>query len=691
MLLAPCLVERKTCAVTVELGSDRSASHTVRPTGEEHGEERGKDLFPRRRGGGRGYSARVIQIPRGAFMKLTVRRAGALSIAALSTLALGVGSTAASSAAGAQQAAQQVTKPSHERGVYTKLSKSPKHYIKLDLLALNDFHGNLEKVPSTSSSGRVNNTPAGGAEYLATKIRAERASSVAAGAVPITVAAGDLIGASPLLSAAFHDEPTIKAMNQIGLDVASVGNHEFDEGYRELRRMQQGGCLDDGPDGANGQNSCPGTEGFDGADFQYLSANVKWDDRSAHVKETLFPAVKIKKVEGVKVAFIGMTLEGTPAIVSQAGIEGLTFTDEVETANALVPKLRKKGVKSIVVLLHEGVTPADSTAYNDCTGPAGPALEIAQRLRSQIDAVISGHTHQPYNCVVQDPQGKPRLLTSAASFGRVVTKMHLLIDPRTKDIVRPAAYASNQIVRNDETVTPAADITDLIATYKTLVDPIANEVIGHIDPGTAINRTADANGGDSPLGNLIADGQKADETVVAPGRAPVIALMNPGGIRADLVENANGDVTYGAAFSVQPFNNFVVSMDLTGAQVKALLNEQWNGPNEAPTARKILQVSGLSYTWDVSEAGVVDADALAGPVLVDEDGDPNTPMTPLEDATTYRVVANSFLSDGGDNFATFKQGTNKLVGGLDIDSLRSYLQANDPVAATATDRISQQP
>jgi 5'-nucleotidase len=204
-------------------------------------------------------------------------------------------------------------------------------------------------------------------------------------------------------------------------------------------------------------------------------------------------------------------------------------------------------------------------------------------------------------------------------------------------------------------------------------------------------RAADANGGDSPLGNLIADAQKADPTVVSNGQAPVVALMNPGGIRADLLENAAGDVTYGAAFSVQPFNNFVVSMNLTGAQIKALLNEQWNGNNEPSNSRKILQVSGLSYTWDLSDAGLPGANAIVGDVLIDADGNPGTPMVPLVDGTTYRVVANSFLSDGGDNFATFKAGTNKLVGGLDIDSLRLYLGANDPTAPTATDRISQQP
>ncbi|MFC6285336.1 bifunctional metallophosphatase/5'-nucleotidase [Nocardioides sp. GCM10027113] len=618
-------------------------------------------------------------------MQLRHRRAGAISVAALAALALGASTLPTALAA-------QADERSSEK-VYTSLAAKKKDYVKLDLLALNDFHGNLEVIPSTSSSGRINNTPAGGVAYLASLLKEERAKSRAAGARPITVAAGDLIGASPLLSAAFHDEPTIEAMNKIGLQVASVGNHEFDEGWRELRRMQRGGCLDDG-DGANGQDSCPGGKDFHGAEFQYLGANVKWEDASARKRDTVFPATKIMKVRGIKVGFIGMTLEGTDKIVSQSGIEGIDFTDEVETANALVPELRKRGVRSIFVLLHEGVSPTDSSAYNDCTGVSGPALAIAEQLKPQIDAIVSGHTHQPYNCVIPDPKGQPRLLTSAASFGRMVSKLHFLIDPDTRDVVRPAAFAENMIVENGESEPAAKGLLALIDQYKTLVEPIANEVIGHIAPagtaGDSITRTADANGGDSALGNLIADAQKADDTVVtAGGQAPVIALMNPGGIRADLVENGAGDVTYGAAFSVQPFNNFVVSMDLTGAQIRTILNEQWNGSNEA--SRKILQVSGLSYTWDLSEAVLAGADAIVGDVMVDHDGDASTAMVPLEDGTTYRVVANNFIADGGDSFAGFKAGTNRLVGGLDIDSLRAYLLANDPVAATPTDRISQQP
>ena len=611
------------------------------------------------------------------------RRLATLSLAAATSLVLGTGALASPAGSagtgGSEKAARQA---------YADRAADTSDFVKLDLLSINDFHGNLEVVDPASSSGRINNTPAGGVAYLASLLRAERAKSHAAGATPVTVAAGDLIGASPLLSAAFHDEPTIKAMNRIGLQVASVGNHEFDEGWRELRRMQRGGCLDDGA-GADGQDSCPGDAGFQGAKFRYLAANVEWEDREAHARRTVLPSTKVMRVGGEKVGFIGMTLEATPSIVSQAGIQGLRFTDEVKTANRVVTQLRDRGVESIIVLLHEGVTPSDPTAYNDCTGPTGAALEIAREMRHAVDAVVTGHTHQPYNCVVADPRGERRLLTSAASFGRMVTKLHFLIDPSDGDIVRPAAFAENLIVENGPAVKPANALLELISTYKTLVAPIANEVLGQIQGASQITRTADTDGGDSPLGNLIADAQKADETVVQDGEEPVIAFMNPGGIRADLVENGSGDVTYEAAFTVQPFNNFLVSMDLTGAQILDLLNQQWNDLNEA--APRILQVSGLEYTWDVSLAAQAGADAIVGDVLVDHDGDAGTPLVPLVPGDTYRVVANNFIADGGDNFSVFAEGTDRLIGGLDIDAFREYLRANDPVEVPATDRISSQP
>jgi 5'-nucleotidase len=647
-----------------------------------------------------------------------------LAAAAVGTLAL-ISASAATPAFSAHPAdSAGATHDNTARQTYHRLtadaqaSKRAANPVRLDLLAINDFHGNLEAIdPKVSSSGRINNTPAGGVEFLARHLKNLRSQAAANGAETLTVAAGDLIGASPLLSAAFHDEPTIEAMNKVGLQVASVGNHEFDEGYKELLRMQRGGCIDDG-DGENNQNSCP-DHTFEGADFKYLAANVKYDDNKPHDGQSIFPGYTIEQVNGIKVGFIGMTLKDTPTIVTASGVAGLKFTDEVVTANRLVPKLEAKGVKAIVVLLHQGVTPSDPTNYDGCSGVTGDALDIAQRLDPQIDAVISGHTHQAYNCTVPDPQNRPRLLTSASSFGRVITDVHLLLNPSSGDVIRPAAYADNKIVTNnrdgtdpdstpDNDVKPVAALTHLIELYKVLVAPIESAIIGHIDPeataNQSVSRTADTDG-ESPLGDLIADAQKADPSVVpdtgpAAGVEPVIAFMNPGGIRGDLVENADGDITYGAAFTTQPFNNFDSSIDLTGQQILNVLEQQWNGKNEGTANNKVLQVSGITYTWDKSDAAL-DGGAdptnptvravLPGSVMVDDDGDPGTPAVALDPTATYRVTANNFLADGGDNFTLLADGTNRFVGGLDIDALANYLTANDPYVVQPTDRITSQP
>ena len=623
---------------------------------------------------------------------LNRRRAVAGTVGAVAALAAAMAGMPGSAAGSSATPDSNSARATYNRLAAQKGSDNAKT-VKLDLLAINDFHGNLEVIPSSSSSGRINSTPAGGAAFLARHLQLLRNQAAANGANTLTVAAGDLIGASPLISAAFHDEPTIEAMNQMGLDVASVGNHEFDEGWQELLRMQNGGCLPDG-DGANNQNSCPDpAHPFPGAAFQYLSANVFWDDGKPHPQPTLFPATKIAEVGGVKVGFIGMTLEGTPDIVTKSGVEGLRFADEVETANALVPKLQSQGVKAIVVLLHEGGVPADPTAYDACSGVSGAGLDIARNLSPQIDVVISGHTHQPYNCTVTDPAGNPRLFTSASSFGRLVTDVHLLLNKSTQDVVRPAAFAQNRIVTNTD-VAPDAGINALIDKYRTLVAPIANKVIGHLNGTTVISRTADANGGDSPLGNLIADAQKLDPTTVpdsgpAAGVVPQIAFMNPGGIRADLLSNA-GAVTFGQAFTVQPFNNYDVSMDLTGQQILNLLEQQWTGGNVTPN-RKILQVSGITYTYDDTKAGgPADPKVIPSSVLVDANRD-GVASEPIDPAATYRIVCNSFLSDGGDGFGVFASGQNKFFGGLDIDALANYLTANDPYTPTATDRISKTP
>lgn len=570
--------------------------------------------------------------------------------------------------------------------------------LDIQLLSFNDFHGNLE--PPAGSGGRVITdhridpvtgrpvdvtVDAGGVEYLATKLQELRKGHKNS----LTVAAGDIVGASPLLSAAFHDEPTIEAMNKVGLDVTSVGNHEFDEGYKELQRLDAGGCLDDGA-GANNQDSCPGGKKFTGAHFPFLAANVTY----AGTDETILPAYSIKKIKGAKIGFIGMTLENTPNIVTKSGVEGLSFSDEVETANKLVPVLKKKGVNAIVVLVHEGGFPASKQNWTDpATGTtysvnanydytcqkggvlSGPIVDIAGALDPAIDMVVSGHTHAPYVCDVKDPAGQQRMVTSAASFGRLVTETTFKYDRRTQDIVRPSVTSTNVPV---DRTTKAPALTELVSRYQALVAPIAGRVLGSITTDVGRSNTENPGsvnaGGESQLGDLIADAQLADPSVVTGGQTPQIAFMNPGGIRAPLsytASKAEGDgvVTYEEAFTVQPFNNYLVSLTMTGAQIKSLLTQQWTGLNAA--APKVLQVSeGFSYTYSGTTLGTVTLDG-----------------TPLVDTQSYRVVTNNFLADGGDGFPAFTTGTDKYFGGLDIDAFANYLEANSPYTPLPLDRI----
>jgi 5'-nucleotidase len=535
--------------------------------------------------------------------------------------------------------------------------------VELQLLALNDFHGALE--PPSGSGGRVQTGPdpdgagpapapavdAGGVEFLSSQLAAlaeeqERNNT-------ITVAAGDLIGASPLLSAAFHDEPTIEALGLAGLDYASVGNHEFDEGAAELLRIQNGGC--------HPVDGCIDGTPYEGADFQYLSAN-------AFVTETgepLLAPYAIDEVQGVEVGFIGMTLEGTGAIVSQAGIAGLEFADEVETANRYAAELQAQGVEAIVVLLHEGgqQTGPDAWDVDRCNGLTGPIVDIANGMSDAIDVVVSGHTHQAYNCLLDD-----KVVTSAGNNGRLVTDIDLQLDRRTGDVVRETATADNVVV--ERSAAPDPRQTELIARYSEVVAPIASRVVGSVT--AEINRRADDTG-ETPLGNLIADAQLADTR----DEGAVAAFMNPGGVRADLLA---GDVTYGEAFAVQPFANNLVTLTLTGAQLDCVLEQQY-----ALARPVVLQPSStVRYT--------VTAGATAGTAENPCSGQRVNGLaiggTPVDPAGDYRVTVNTFLADGGDGFTQLRQGANRVTTSVDLDAFVAHLQANPGLTPPATDRIT---
>uniref|UniRef100_A0AAU3I0X8 Bifunctional metallophosphatase/5'-nucleotidase n=1 Tax=Streptomyces sp. NBC_01393 TaxID=2903851 RepID=A0AAU3I0X8_9ACTN len=579
--------------------------------------------------------------------------------------AAGLATVGALAAAIPASAHQDKSTPSHHHG--------SGRYQDVQLLSFNDLHGNLE--PPTGSSGRVTElqadgttktVDAGGVEYLATHLRNARKSNT----YSITAAAGDMVGASPLISGLFHDEPTIEALNGLDLDVTSVGNHEFDEGAKELARLQKGGC--------HPTDGCYGGEKFTGADFPYLAANVT-DEKTG--KPILKPYWVWKK-NGVKVGFIGVTLEGTPNIVSAEGVKGLKFGDEVETINKYAKELQRQGVKSIVALIHEGGAPA-STAYNyDCDSPgagdgiSGPIVDIAKNVTPAVDALVTGHTHQAYACTIPDPAGRPRMVTSASSFGRLYTDTTLTYDRWTGDIARTAVKSANHVVTRD--VAKAADMTSLVTKWKALSAPVASRPIGYI--AGDINNT----GTESQAGDLIADAQLAYAKSVDPEAD--LAVMNPGGIRAGLTfpaSGAEGDgvVTYGEAYTVQPFANTVNLVDLTGAQVITALQQQVSGANEA--SPKILQISkGLTYTLDLTKTGA--ARVVADSVKLDG--------TAIDPAATYRVAMNSFLAGGGDGFVELGKGGNVRVGGDDLAALGAYLTANSsaatPYPVPAADRIT---
>lgn len=549
--------------------------------------------------------------------------------------------------------------------------------VDLQLLALNDFHGNLE--PPAGSSGRVTELQpdgttktidAGGVEYLASSLRTARAGHDRS----LTVAAGDIVGASPLISGLFHDEPSVEAMNKLGLDVTSVGNHEFDEGKAELLRLQNGGCHPTDGCYEKGRK-------FQGADYSILSANVV----NQKTGKPLLAPYSIQNVKGVRVGFIGVTLKGTPNIVSAEGVKGLTFLDEAETINKYTRELKRRGVNAVVALIHEGGVPA-SPAYNyNCdaggagSGLSGPIADIAKKTSADVDALVTGHTHNAYVCTIPDPAGNPRLVTSASSFGRLFTELDMKYDRRTQDVVRTSVKGSNHVV--DRVQPKAADLTELVDHWRALAAPVANRTIGYISADIKAN---DADGNESPLGDVIADAQLAYGRTLDPRTS--IALMNPGGIRTDLVYASSGAegagvVTYGEGFAVQPFSNTVNLADLTGAQVITALQQQVSGSNQA--SPKILQVSsGLTYTLDLTKTGaervVADSVKLGG--------------VAIDPAATYRVAMNSFLAGGGDGFAALGSGVNPLVGGDDLAALNAYLTANSsaasPLAPPAADRIT---
>jgi 5'-nucleotidase len=543
----------------------------------------------------------------------------------------------------------------------------PAVLIPVQLLAFNDYHGHV--LPN--DAGDVAGVAAGGGEYLAAKLAELRKGKKHS----VTVAAGDLIGGSPAFSGLFHDEPSVESLNAMQLDVSSVGNHEFDEGVTELLRMQDGGC--------HPADGCyfPGMP-FAGADFQWLAANVVNEGTG----KTPLPPYWIQRFGTVKVGFIGMTLEATDTLVAASGIRGWDFLDEAETANALVPVLRRQGVRAIVVLLHEGgsQTPPPG-AIDACEGISGPIVDINNALDPAIDVLITGHTHLPYNCVLPDKAGKPRIVTSAYSYGRVVSEVNLVLDKRTKDVRRDLSTATNHLVER-AALTPDPAVTAVIEKWMPLFEAAGNTPVGSITADINRGGTGGSDRGvESPIGNLVADAQLWSTSAAG----AQVAFMNPGGLRADLkyaqsAGEGDGVVTFSEAFAVQPFGNTLITYAMTGAQIISVLRQQCQ---PAGSSRPFLHL-GVSqgFTYDLAKTITSGTCTSVSVTNVKLNG------VALDPAATYMVTVNNFLADGGDNFTTFGQVTSpRLDGGNDLQAFLNFLGAFSPVSPPATDRVNELP
>jgi len=509
----------------------------------------------------------------------------------------------------------------------------PKTTIDVKILAVNDFHGALETAATSNF---------GGAAYLATYVKNIRAENPAN---TVFVSSGDMIGASPLLSALFFDEPTIEAFNLMGLDYNVTGNHEFDKGIDELRRLKDGGC--------HPVHGCIDGDPYYGAEFQFLSANVIRDNNG----KTLFQPYKVRSFAGVKVAFVGIALEGTPRIVTPAGTAGVSFLDEAMVLNDIVAELKEKGIKNIVAIVHAGT--------NACSNPGGNHL--INRTDPEVDVFIMGHGHSTYNCVINNTS-----VSEAGSAGGTFTEIDLKFDRKTGDLIS----VSNRNVRVDKRlVDPDPEMTVLLDKYRELSKPLANRVIGSITADiTRTNNSA----GESALGDVIADAKLFATKAPEKGGA-VVAFMNPGGIRANFTYNQisggelSGEITYAEAFTVQPFGNDVVTMTMSGATILELLESQFQGCVR-------LQVSeGFNYSYSNS--------APAGSKIreVTING------VPLDPDASYRVSTNNFLADGGDGCTVFTKGTDRLVGPVDLEALVDYFAVFSPIAPGPQNRITRLP
>jgi 5'-nucleotidase len=517
--------------------------------------------------------------------------------------------------------------------------------VKVRLIAFNDFHGNLRtpslRVPvaDPSQPTGIRLQQAGGVEQLAALVQSLRAGHENA----LVLSAGDMVGATPLMSALFRDEPTIEAMNLLGVDLHAVGNHEFDYGTKHLVRLREGGCAPD----KSGKPDCQGRPPYQGAKFEFLAANVERIEPAAGGPLTLFPPYAIRRFDGVPVGFIGLTLEGTPGIVRPGGTAGLRFKNEVETIRRYVAELRDKGVFAVVVIIHEGGE--QTGGINECVDFKGKAKDIAVALPQEVSVVVTGHTHRYYVCELGD-----RLVTSAGSYGTLVTDINLDVDRATGKVLRRAA--KNHVVQPDGPREPR--LTALVDRYVALSKPLENRSVAKLSRELA---SIPLPTGESHLGNLVADAHLA--ATMSPDRGgAVIAFNNSNSLRAPLIPDADGNISYGALFAAQPFQNDLVVMNLTGAQIKRVLEQQF-GATVSMRPRSLNASRGFTFSWDAAkpqgERVIAESIKLNG--------------VRIQPELQYRVAMNSFIAGGGDGYSVFTEGTDRQVSVQDLEALVEYL------------------
>ena len=529
---------------------------------------------------------------------------------------------------------------------------TPAAPVEVQIIGINDFHGNLETPASPPSvrmaDGSNLKERLGGAAALASTLKRVRQPN------SITVSAGDLIGASPLVSAYFLDEPTIQAMNAIGLGLNAVGNHEFDKGSAELLRMQNGGC-----EKHTTRVPCR-VEPFGGATFQFLAANVHRSDG-----QTILPGSAVRQFGPVKIGFIGMTLKETATLVTPAGVAGLAFADEAASANAIVPMLKAQGADAVVLLIHQGGKPGENYLQTGCDGLTGGILPIMDKLDPAIATVVSGHTHYAYACELERG-GANRLLTSAGRNGYLVTDIRLTFDPATRALIHRSAI--NVPVQPQQ----GADegVAALVARYSAEAAPAAARSVGKLKGNAPYSDVYD----ESPAANLIADAQLAATKAENHGNAD-ISFINSSGVRTSITPASDGTVTYGQIFAAQPFGNNLVVKSLTGVQLKALLEQQFvveNGKTEVGSL--LVPSANFRFDYDLSRP---EGQRIVSMTLNGKRIRPDA---------RYRVSVNNFLASGGDGFSALIQGTDTFDAGLDLDALEAWLATNPTAPAIGRTR-----